>query len=205
MWSNVSLPWREAFLQGWEAFVHGSIPIGAVITDMDGRILVRGRNRIFEPDLPNPKIAHAEAECLRRLDTRELPDVRHYILYTCMEPCPMCMGMAVMSNFRKLRIAARDGYAGAAHMIDTEPYIRSKQMEVIFELGPLQTVQLTLQTYFELNASGGRANRVVEAFRKDCPEAVAIGEDFYASRYLHLCRENGVSFDEIFDQIVKNT
>ena len=50
-------------MQGWEAFKNGSIPIGAVITDEIGNIISTGRNRIYEIDTLNTKIAHAETEC----------------------------------------------------------------------------------------------------------------------------------------------
>ena len=99
-------------MQGWEAFKNGSIPIGAVITDENGNIISTGRNRIYEHGALNPKIAHAETECLSKLDLSKYPDVKKYTLFTCMEPCPMCFGTFVMSNFRKLRIAAKDSYGG---------------------------------------------------------------------------------------------
>ena len=40
-----------------------------------------------------------------------------------------------MSNFRKLLIAAKDGYCGAVHYCDDDSYVRSKNIEAVFELG----------------------------------------------------------------------
>ena len=102
MYKNIERPWQIAFEQGWEALVNGSIPIGAVITDEHGKIISKGRNRLFESSTKNPKVAHAETEAIRNLDVSKYPNTYDYTLFACMEPCPMCMGTIVMSNLRKL-------------------------------------------------------------------------------------------------------
>ncbi len=99
MWNDLSKAWQTAFSAGWESFKNGSVPIGAVICDENGGIICTGRNRMNEITNGNSKIAHAETDCLLQLDTRKYPDLRSYTLYACMEPCPMCMGTIVMSNF----------------------------------------------------------------------------------------------------------
>jgi tRNA(adenine34) deaminase len=53
----------------WEAYRAGSLPIGAVVADMDGRLLSSGRNRIHERSGPpgavhGRKLAHAELNAL---------------------------------------------------------------------------------------------------------------------------------------------
>lgn len=202
MWNALSEAWRAAFSAGWESFRGGSIPIGAAIGDEKGAILCTGRNRVNEITNGNSRIAHAETDCLLRLDTRRYPDVKSYTLYACMEPCPMCMGTIVMSNFRKLRVAARDGYCGAVHYCQDDPYIRSKKMDVVFELGDLQLVQLTMQAYFELKRSGGQAGSVVACFAADCPAAVEKAKALYGGRVLDAYAEKGADFGEVFDGIV---
>lgn len=59
MWNEIAEPWKMAFLQGWEAFKNGSIPIGAAIIDENGYVISVGRNRLYEHGTLNPKIAHA--------------------------------------------------------------------------------------------------------------------------------------------------
>lgn len=76
----------------------------------------------------------------------------------------MCFGTIVMSNFCKLKVAARDSYCGAVHYCEVDPYIKSKNMQIEFELGILQAVQLTLQSYFEIKACDGEVNRIVDIF-----------------------------------------
>jgi tRNA(adenine34) deaminase len=76
MWSTLALPWQVCIEQAWQAYCAGSIPIGACVTGSDGRVLARGRNRIFDdvsdatPHLSMTRLAHAEVNALLALDTR---------------------------------------------------------------------------------------------------------------------------------------
>jgi tRNA(adenine34) deaminase len=182
MWENVEVPWKTAFEQGWEAFAHGSIPIGACITNESGTVISIGRNRIFENSSRNPRIAHAEVEALQSLDTQKYPSIHEYTLYACMEPCPMCIGTMVMSDIRKLRIAAKDSYCGAVHTCYEDPYIASKSIQISFENGLMETVQLVMQTYFELRLRNGNMNVVTMAFENSNPAAVRIAKSYFEKR-----------------------
>lgn len=202
MWNEIAEPWKMAFLQGWEAFKNGSIPIGAAIVDENGKVISLGRNRLNEHNILNPKIAHAEMECLLKLDVQKYPNVKQYTLYACMEPCPMCFGTIVMSNFRKLKVAARDGHGGAVHYCETDPYIKSKNLQVEFELGVLQAVQITLQSYFELRICNGEVNKIIDIFSQDCPEAAKLAKIFYDEKYLDSCVQSNKEFEHIFNYII---
>lgn len=201
-WNNIEKPWQVSFEQGWQAFKKGSIPIGAVIVDDKNNIISVGRNKIYEKLTPNSKIAHAEMECLLNLDTIKYPNVREYTLFTCMEPCPMCFGTIIMSNIRNIKIASKDSYCGAVHFCNDDSYIASKNMQISFERGILETVQLVLQTYFILRSLNGEANKIVELFQKDNPIAVKIAEQFYKDRYLDDCSQRGTDISEVFNEIV---
>lgn len=202
MWDELELPWKIAFSQGWESFRNGSIPIGAALADENGNVISTGRNRLYEPGSLNPRIAHAETECLQRLDTAKYPNVGQYTLYTCMEPCPMCFGTIVMSNIRKVRVAAKDGYCGAVYLAETDPYIKSKNMQIEFGPGNLQGVQIVLQAYFELRAWNGETNKVVDVFSQYCPEAVQTAKNFYKERYLDHWARTNKEFGEVLESIV---
>lgn len=41
-------PWRACFEGAWDAFVAGTIPVGAAVVAPGGAVVARGRNRIFE-------------------------------------------------------------------------------------------------------------------------------------------------------------
>jgi len=201
MWSLIEAPWKAAFEQGWEALKNGSIPIGACIADDEGNIISVGRNHVFERKYQNPRIAHAEIEALQNLDTNKHPHVCDYTLYACMEPCPMCLGTIVMSDIRKLCVAAKDSYCGAVHYCYEDPYIVSKKMYVSFEHGLLENVQLVMQTYFELKLRNGDMNVVTKAFEKGNPKAVLIAKAYYAKRYLDACIGKALEFSSVFNEI----
>lgn len=115
----------------------------------------------------------------------------------------MCMGTLVMSGLRRLRTAARDGYCGAVHYRDMSNYIRSKNIDVVFEGGDMELVQLTMQIYHEL----GRINEsrssklVIESFAADRPQALTVARELYADKVLDKLADNNVGFGEVFDLI----
>lgn len=203
MWNTISKAWQAAFEQGWEAFINGSIPIGSVIADENGEIISYGRNRICEKSTLNPKIAHAETEAIQKLDVSKYPNVKSYTLYTCMEPCLMCMGTFVMANLRKLKIAARDGYCGAVHYCNSDSYVASKKIEVDFELGIFEIVQLVMQSYYELRFSNGKKNRITEIFEKYNPVAVEIAKILYIDKRLDWHIANKTDCSKVFNEIVR--
>ena len=204
MWDTISKAWQTAFELAWEAFINSSIPIGAVIVDENNDIISSGRNRLYEKDILHPKIAHAEMEALQKLDFAKYPGYT-YTLYTTMEPCPMCFGTIVMSNIRTLRIAARDGYCGALHLREKDQYIASKNIKATFEHGVLETVQLAMQTYFELKARNGEMNRVTSVFERDNSIAVEIAKSLYSEKLLDRYVENKTPFSELFNEIIKRS
>jgi hypothetical protein len=75
-------------------------------------------------------------------------------------------------------------------------------MQVSFESGVLETVQLTLQTYFELRMRDGNMNHVTKIFEADNPAAAKIAKSFYENKYLEKCIEAKLPFGEVFDQIL---
>jgi tRNA(Arg) A34 adenosine deaminase TadA len=68
-------PWIDVFVLMWEAYVAGTIPVGAVIADESGRVVARGRNRIFDSpaggELGGSRLAHAEVNALLALSSAE--------------------------------------------------------------------------------------------------------------------------------------
>jgi tRNA(adenine34) deaminase len=127
VWETLSEPWRACVELAWEAYRAGSLPIGAVVADPEGKILSAGRNRIHEDTGPQGtvfgrKLAHAELNALLLLESEE--DLRACVLYTTTEPCPLCVGAARMADVGGLRYASREPWAGSAAMFETVPYLR---------------------------------------------------------------------------------
>ena len=203
MWKDISAPWRAAFEEAWEAFRAGSVPIGAALCDASGTILLRDRNRSNEADTVNRRISHAEANLLRRLDT-SVGDLYSLTLYTTMEPCPMCMGTAVMAGIRHLRSAARDPYCGMVHLAETEPYYAEKRLDFTIELGEVELVQLTVQSYRELRyVDSGASPKVLDKFEAYMPNAVAAARELYAAKELDRLADADTDAGEVFDRILE--
>ena len=103
--------WMElAFDQAEEAFRAGEVPVGAVLVESTGRFFA-DRNRTRETGLP---ASHAEhfvitAAASARGDWR-LDDCS---LYSTLEPCLMCAGLAVISRIPRIIYGAWDKRFGA--------------------------------------------------------------------------------------------
>jgi hypothetical protein len=81
MWSDLLKPWQACFELAWEAYCEDCIPIGAVVTDENGKILSRGRNRVYprwmweQRPSTGADIAHAEVESKARCLLKPLPSL----------------------------------------------------------------------------------------------------------------------------------
>ena len=201
MWNDLSSEWKKTFEQAWRAFQNGSVPIGAIITDGAGNVIISGRNERWEKRYPNKRTAHAEMYCVRNLDIEKYPDLSEYHLYTTMEPCPMCMGTIVMGGMRKVHVAAKDKYCGALHYIDLDPFMRCKKMEVYLEQGELEAVQIAQQGYHELKRYNGEKSNVLKQFETACPKSIEVATRMYQERYLDKCVKNDIPYCEVYDYI----
>lgn len=201
MWDTMSKAWQVAFEQGWEALKNGSIPIGASITDKSGTVISFGRNRIYEGTCLNPKVAHAETEAIQKLNVSKYSDIWSYTLYTCMEPCFMCVGTILMSNLKNVYIAAKDSYCGAAHYFTDDSYIASKGITVSYTLGTLEFVQLVMQSYFELKTQNGEQSRVIKFYEKYYSAAVETAAMFIQDSHFERHISNETPFSEVFNEI----
>ena len=204
VWQDVPFPWQIAMEEAWAAFCAGSTPIGAALFDEDGRLIARDRNRAAEPETLNRRISHAEANLLRSLDSRAMPNIHTAVLYCTMEPCPMCMGTAVMAGIRRLRYGARDPWCGAVHLKDASPWMASKQLDYAFDGAYTAFFQLVLQSCYELRCiERGASPNVLESFRGQDPAAVALAEQLRAEALLeHLAGKNATC-KEVYGRVAR--
>jgi tRNA(adenine34) deaminase len=122
----VEAPWDACLALAWEAHRAGSIPIGAVVVDGAGRIVARGRNRIYEQPghgLSGSRLAHAEVDALSQLPLGDRP--RDHVVYSSLEPCLLCVGAALIGVVGGIRYLAPDPVAGACTgQISTPHFLR---------------------------------------------------------------------------------
>ena len=102
---------REAVALAEEAARCGEVPVGCVITDADGRIIGRGRNRREEL---HDATAHAEMEAIREA-CKAIGDWRltGCTLYVTLEPCPMCAGAMINARVPRVVFGARESNTGS--------------------------------------------------------------------------------------------
>ena len=92
------------------AAAEGEVPVGAVLVDGAGAIIIASGNRVERDHDPT---AHAEMLVLRegaiRLGAKRLEGCD---LYVTMEPCPMCAAAIGLARIRRLYFGAYDPKGG---------------------------------------------------------------------------------------------
>ncbi|MDI6770475.1 MAG: nucleoside deaminase [Anaerolineales bacterium] len=204
MWHSLTPPWQACLELAWEAYCDGTVPIGAVVADAGGRVIARGRNRIHNEIGPqgtvfNHQLAHAELNAILQFDSFA-KGRNACVLYTTMEPCPLCLGAFYMSGMRTLCYAARDPYAGSTDLIGANWYMAVKPIEVFGPHNPsLETILLAIQVEFDLRDRGEKElnGQVLTRWRAAVPLGVALGEQIYRSGELRKMRERGAFAAEV--------
>lgn len=102
---------RQAVLLAEEAAAAGEVPVGCIITDTEGRIIGRGRNRTEQL---HDACAHAELEAIREACTTK-GDWRlsGCTIYITLEPCPMCTGAIINARIPTVVFGAKDEVTGS--------------------------------------------------------------------------------------------
>ncbi|MCB2107585.1 MAG: nucleoside deaminase, partial [Rhodobacteraceae bacterium] len=88
----------------------GEVPVGAVIADVQGRIVAAAGNEVETRHDPT---AHAEMLVLRAAaESAGAPRLVDCDLYVTLEPCPMCASAAALARVRRVIYAAYDPKGG---------------------------------------------------------------------------------------------
>lgn len=94
----------------------GSVPIGALIVDMDGNILAQGHNEI---KISHDPTAHAEVVCMRQANEKIIKSLNPTgtFLYTTLEPCFACGFFITRTNIQNVVWALNDPYKGGVDFL----------------------------------------------------------------------------------------
>ncbi|WP_051328932.1 nucleoside deaminase [Geminicoccus roseus] len=88
----------------------GEVPVGAVVTDPEGRVVAADGNRVEEWHDPT---AHAELVVLRRAAAMAgTPRLVDHDLWVTLEPCPMCAQAIAFARIRRVHYGAADPKGG---------------------------------------------------------------------------------------------
>lgn len=206
MWNELNDNWKEAFSLAWESYRNGSVPIGAIIIDSKGKVITKGRNRIFDNHSSNTLsgtlMAHAEMTAMMQIKLKEHPDVRTYTIYTTMEPCPMCFGTMLMMHICNLKYAARDGYAGATELKDKIDYLNRKKMTIERGSEEVEAFQITLQSAYECKCSHSKIEEVFVSWRTYCANGVELGKKLHEEKYFINAIKERIDIAEIYDYVI---
>jgi tRNA(Arg) A34 adenosine deaminase TadA len=166
-WRELEEPWRASLELAWEAYLAGTVPVGAAVAGADGRVVARGRNRIFDPPgegLAGTRIAHAEIDALAQLPATER--YRDHALYSTLEPCLLCAAATLHSTVGRIEYAVADPFGGGCSGgIDTGHWRRSAP-EIAPALGGwLGELSAALQSAFwQAQPKHPRSADIVAAF-----------------------------------------
>ena len=111
---------REALAEADAAGQAGELPIGAVLL-LDGEIIARGRARHNEI---KSQIRHAELNALLDGGDKLWTGFCRTVLFTTVEPCPMCLGAVVMADVPHIIYALHDENVKSKMTIEANPYVR---------------------------------------------------------------------------------
>src|SRR5215469_286675 len=102
---------RAALAEAAAAAVAADVPVGAVVLDVGGAVIARGRNRREADGDPT---AHAEIVAIRAA-ARAIGGWRldGLTLVVTLEPCTMCAGALTTARLSRLVFGAMDPRAGA--------------------------------------------------------------------------------------------
>jgi tRNA(Arg) A34 adenosine deaminase TadA len=175
-WQELDEPWRASLELAWEAYLAGTIPVGAVVVGPGGAIVARGRNRIFDAPgvgLAGSRLAHAEVDALSQLPVTDR--YRDHVVYSTLEPCLLCTAATLLATVGRIEYATADPFGGGCSgSIDTAHWQRSAP-----EIGPplggwVGSLSAALQSAFwQAHPEHRRAAEIVELFGEDARRAGA--------------------------------
>ena len=90
----------------------GNFGVGAVLVRHGGEIVQTGHNRVFKPYFRSD--LHAEMDVMTNFEQRfkDTELLTEFILFSSLEPCPMCFTRLITSGVNKVYYAAVDDSGG---------------------------------------------------------------------------------------------
>jgi tRNA(adenine34) deaminase len=146
-------PMRRALELAWESARAGSLGIGAVVTDTQGRLVASGRNRLAESEpgddhLAGTSIAHAELNALAKLRWGAHGRDR-LTLWTTLEPCLQCAAAIRLAPIAEVRVLAPDPlFRNVEQLREITPHLGGQWPEYhAHPADPFAVFGLLLQTH----------------------------------------------------------
>lgn len=205
-WQALPPPWQACFKHAWEAYCDGTRAIGAAIYDRQGNLLAIGRNRIesgsaAQNQISGGPLAHAEVNAILQIDFDQV-DKHECVIYTSLEPCPLCVGAITMAGIKSVHFGARDPWAGATNLWQASEYMRWKNVEIF---GP----HPTLEPIFHLFSVEGfhrikhvRSEELLGRYAQLFPDQARWGEQLYTRGVLKGLLKQGAAPDVVYQALL---
>ncbi len=183
------------------------MPIGAAITGPEGRLLARGRNRIYEKSGPpqllyGHRLAHAEMNALVGLEAQH-DQPAPCVLYTTTEPCPLCTGAIRQYGVQEVHYASRDPAGGSIELLSATPFMRRREVRVFGPERPdLEIVIMAMYVEFMLRVRKMDPEWwLLEAWENVVPEGVHLGTKLAETGDLQRLQESNATAPKVVDHL----
>lgn len=209
IWNTLSSAWQVCMEEAWDAYLSGSIPVGAVVVNEDQEIIAQARNRVYEVSKNNEHyifgnpLAHAELNALIVTDAKK-HNLKNCTLYATLEPCPLCVGALYMSGIRHLEFAAIDPYSGSTNLLKKTLYLNKKKITVSRprQVG-LEMINQILCTEFYFSLNDEHARRMIARWKKQIPNVINKAERLFNLGIVREMKENAKPVSEVIDSITE--
>ena len=197
---------RRALELMWDSYVAGSYPVGAVLTDGAGQIVLEGRNHAGETNAApgvmfGTVLGHAEMSVMAQLPPEPASGTGYsqHILWTTLEPCLLCQSAAIMSHVGHVTFLAADAICvGLDRLVTINEHAARRYPKMT---GPADCVEARVASILPIavlsRAPGGWAS---DFRRTHSPADTAVGERI-AAEGLWPDRDGGL--DDAIAHIVK--
>ena len=104
-------------IEALKAVKEDNFGVGAVLIHEDGEIIERGHNRVFKPYFRSDQ--HAEMHVMTKFENRykDITQIEKFILFSSMEPCPMCFARLLISGIKRVYYATSNETGGMVHKL----------------------------------------------------------------------------------------
>ena len=104
-----------------EAVSAGNFGVGCILINESGDVILAGHNEVFTPYFRSDR--HAEMVVIDAYEDsfQDTPTMKGHVLYTSLEPCPMCLARLIMSGIPTVLYAALDSHGGMVQKVREFP------------------------------------------------------------------------------------
>lgn len=199
LFQTLSEPWKIAVQQAWQACRAGTLPIGAALADRSGRVVACGHNLRLAEHAAHPlagsSVAHAEILTLGSVKHKAA--LQDFVLYSTLEPCPMCAGAIRMAGIGRVCFASRDPLAGGMDLFHSNEYMRGGRCEIRPPTSRLlEDLLIALLIERLINLAPAGVGRSIGAWSIVSPNAVAFGQRLARDGVIEDMRKRNASVEE---------